>query len=258
MNLKKYFFLLLLLLGCKGFSQISNQLGVIAGPIAFQTDYGENKDYENIERNVGYSFGIVHYINFAFDASCNCFNRYKYFNDHFMVRNELSYYFSKLNHYGRYVDPSHTSLAADQLRAMEGDVSSVNLGTQLEFYPISMREYISGTYLFVPYGGLGIHANFLHSTNYSDMGDITDPTVMPEKFYGSNIKGVQNATVFSFVANIGLKFKLTRHSDILIDARYQTYISDWVEGLNPDSNLYPENEHNDAAISMSLGYILYL
>ncbi|SFU28169.1 hypothetical protein SAMN05216480_101331 [Pustulibacterium marinum] len=257
MNLKKLTLLFVFIaVTYSGYSQFSNQLGIMAGPVAFQSDYGETKNFDNIKGNVGYNVGIIHYMNFAFDASCNCFNRYSWFNDHFMLRNELSYTNVKLDHFGQWVAPDRTSYTAEQLRSMHGNVKNINLGTQLEFHPISLREFISGSYLFVPYGALGLQVNFASPENISDLGDITDPNVLPDKFFGTTTNDAQ--TVFSFTANIGLRLKINRRSDVIIDARYQYYFSDVVEGMEPDPEVYTENKYNDTAVYLSLGYIMYL
>ncbi|GLB52672.1 glutamate dehydrogenase [Neptunitalea chrysea] len=241
------------------FSQFSHEIGIIAGPTAFQSDYGEDKNFDNIKGNIGYSVGIVHYMNLALNSDCDCFNRYTYFNDHFMIRNELVYMNVTLDHFGKWVDPSLQSEVANSLRAMHGEVNVIDFGTQLEYYPIPLREFISGNYIFVPYFAMGTQANYYFPSNYSDYGNIitqNEEVFLPKYQNGQVNNGARVA--FSATANIGIKIKLTRDSDLMVDMRYQFYFSDWIEGMKPDPSIYTENQRNDSAVTLSLGYIFYL
>ena len=90
---------ILFLLICFGFSPnasaqfggFSHEIGVIAGPVAFQSDYGERYDLSTNAGNTGFGIGIIHYLNFSYKAECNCYTPETYFNDHFKLRSELSY-----------------------------------------------------------------------------------------------------------------------------------------------------------------------
>ena len=99
--------------------QISNaqlglyhELGVIAGPVQFRSDYGTREDSDTNLGNSGFGIGIIHYLNFTYTDDYNSAFTNTYFNDHFKVRSELSYNTSKLKHYGEWVDPSQTSADA--------------------------------------------------------------------------------------------------------------------------------------------------
>ena len=76
-----------------GFAQLgfSHEIGIITGPVAFQSDFGERKDFDTNKGNTGFGIGLVHYINFAYRADCNCYSTDTYFNDHFKLRSEISY-----------------------------------------------------------------------------------------------------------------------------------------------------------------------
>ena len=75
----------------------SHEVGVIAGPVAFQSDYGERYSLSTNAGNTGLGVGIIHYINFSYEAECNCYTPETYFNDHFKLRSELSYNKTNLN-----------------------------------------------------------------------------------------------------------------------------------------------------------------
>ena len=92
----------------------SHEIGVIAGPVAFQSDYGERYDFSTNSGNTGYGIGLIHYLNFSYKAECNCYTPETYFNDHFKLRSELSYNKTQLQHFGRWVDPNKTTLTAQQ------------------------------------------------------------------------------------------------------------------------------------------------
>lgn len=78
----------------------SHEVGLISGPIAFQSDYGERKDWKTNTGNSGVGVGLIHYINFSYRADCNCYTTDTYFNDHFKIRNEISWNKTTLNHLG--------------------------------------------------------------------------------------------------------------------------------------------------------------
>jgi hypothetical protein len=51
----------------------SHEVGVIAGPVAFQSDYGQRYNLNTNAGNTGLGIGIIHYINFSYEAECNCY-----------------------------------------------------------------------------------------------------------------------------------------------------------------------------------------
>jgi hypothetical protein len=44
--------------------RFSHEVGVIAGPVAFQSDYGQRYNLNTNAGNTGLGIGIIHYINF--------------------------------------------------------------------------------------------------------------------------------------------------------------------------------------------------
>ena len=124
MNTRNLLLVFLLLVAAKQdvYSQFgfSHEVGLITGPVAFYSDFGVRNDFETNSGNVGYGVGIIHYINFSYRADCNCYTRDTYFNDHFKIRNEIDFHKTRLDHFGKWVDPDRTSITADQLRAMSG------------------------------------------------------------------------------------------------------------------------------------------
>lgn len=57
----------------------SHEIGVIVGPVALQSDYGERHDLSTNAGNTGIGVGIIHYLNFSYKAECNCYARETFF-----------------------------------------------------------------------------------------------------------------------------------------------------------------------------------
>ncbi|MEO4007103.1 MULTISPECIES: glutamate dehydrogenase [unclassified Flavobacterium] len=236
----------------------SHEIGVIAGPVAFQSDYGERDNLSTDAGNTGYGIGIVHYLNFSYRSDCSCYTPETYFNDHFKLRTELSYNKTKLKHFGKWVEDSRQSVMANQLRGMRGSTAVTDLGMQLEYYPFSIRDFSVTPGAWAPFVSLGAHFNYFTTEAYSTLGPNlgTNPNVTPEKYIGA----VRNdsGTTWSVVSSVGTRYKLTELSDLMIDLRMQYYFSNWVDGMSPDPTRYPENKHNDWLVWLNVGYIYYL
>ncbi|HKX85218.1 MAG TPA: hypothetical protein VJL37_01005, partial [Flavobacterium sp.] len=215
--------------------------------------------------NTGLGVGLVHYLNFSYRADCNCYTPETYFNDHFKLRSEISYNKTKLNHFGHWVDPDKTSIAAQQLRAMSGSTSVTNIGMQLEFYPFSIRDFTSNTGTFGPFLSLGGQFSFYKpevGTTYGDGRLLNQANIYPKYWTPSDgeAHGFTNekGSTWSIVSSVGSRYKLTPLSDLILDLRFQYYFSNWVDGLNPNEDLYPENKANDWNVWLNFGYIYYL
>lgn len=241
----------------------SHEIGVIAGPVAFQSDYGERYDLTTNAGNTGYGIGIIHYLNFSYKAECNCYTPETYFNDHFKLRSELSYNKTNLEHFGEWVAPSHTSFEADQLRAMRGSTAVTNIGMQLEYFPWSIRDFTARIESWGPFISLGGQFSFYNAKAWSTMGPLGTPLTTFPKYrdpsegrpYGFSTEG---GSVWSVVSSVGTRYKLAPLSDLMVDLRLQYYFSNWVDGLNPNPDIYKENKANDWLVWFNVGYIYYL
>lgn len=253
---------LLLLIGLSNsaFAQFgfSHEVGAIAGPVAFQSDYGERHDFSTNMGNTGYGIGIIHYLNFSYKADCSCYTPETYFNDHFKLRSELSFNKTYLKHFGEWVDPSRTSTFNDQLRAMRGSTQVTNLGMQLEYFPLSIREFSSTIGGWAPFISLGGQFSFYDPAAWSTIGNgqMNTPATTPIKYF--NATQNESGSVWSVVGSVGTRYKLDRMSDLMVDFRMQYFFSNWVDGLNPNPSLYPENKANDWLVWLNVGYIYYL
>jgi len=175
----------------------------------------------------------------------------------------LSYNKTELQHFGEWVAPSKTSKEADQLRAMRGSTAVTNIGMQLEFFPFSIPDFTSTIESWGPFISLGGQFSFYNATATSTMGPLGTPLNTFPKYldpsegrpFGFSTEG---NSVWSVVSSVGTRYKLAPLSDLMIDLRMQYYFSNWVDGLNPNPDIYKENKANDWLVWFNVGYIYYL
>jgi hypothetical protein len=255
------------------FSQLgfSHEIGVIAGPVQFRSDFGSSNEAKTNFGNSGFGIGLVHYLNFSYRADCNCYTTDTYFNDHFKLRNEISYNKTNLEHLGFWVEPDKVTVQADQLRAHKGVAENFDIGTQLEFFPLSIRDFQGYAYRIAPFVSLGVHYTTF-SPQASTTFDNPDPSAFGDVFDRSNIYSfwfdnfpigsddypinVDGGSTWSVVSSVGFRYKLTKLSDLMLDLRWQYYFNDWVDGL--DHNWRNYDQHNDWLVWLNVGYIYYL
>jgi len=232
----------------------SHELGVIAGPLALYSDFGQRNDIETNSGNSTLAVGLIHYINFSYRADCNCYTKDKYFNDHFKLRNEIDYHKTTLKMRGRWVAPDQTNAAADYLRSLKGSTTVLEIGSQLEYFPFSIREFAARRHSLAPFISAGIHwIGYDPEITYDEAlgfeSDYYGGKYRPETFQQ------EGGNTWAFVASVGVRYKLTRLSDLMLDSRWEYYFSNWVDGLNPDVT---ENKANEWAYWLNVGYIYYI
>lgn len=249
------YLLLFLFLFCKerGYAQlgISHEIGVLVGPTAFLTDYGERYNLQNNASNSGFGIGLVHYMNFAYRAECNCYSVDRYFNDHFKIRTEIDYFKTDLEHFGPVADKN--TVGGKLLRGMHGKTQTFEIGTHLEYYPLSIRDYSSFSYLFMPFISLGVHFVNYNPEAFSDFGPLSDPNNVFPTFVGGI--DLDSGSTWTIVGIGGARYKISPVADISIEGRFQYYDVDWIDGLNIDA---PQNKFNDVVFWVNFGFIYYL
>ncbi|MGK0250709.1 MAG: hypothetical protein ACI81G_000139 [Gammaproteobacteria bacterium] len=238
----------------------SHEIGVITGPVAFQSDFGLRNDFDTNRGNIGFGIGIVHYLNFSYRADCNCYSRDTYFNDHFKVRNEIDYHVTNLSHFGE--ESEDNDFGGLLLRSHKGKATVLELGTQLEYFPMSIRDFAAGAYRVSPYFSLGVHFVSFDPEATSDIGPIGSPatTFAPFLQGDGRFGGIDDSagSTWAITWSTGIRYKLGIKSDLVLDARWHYYTSNWVDGLNPDERAYPPNRANDWIFWLNFGYIYYL
>mgnify|MGYP000099977657 FL=1 len=241
----------------------SHEVGIITGPVAFKSDFGLRSEFETNAGNTGFGIGLVHYINFSFRADCNCYTTDNFFNDHFKLRTEISYNKTKLEHFGEYVKPERTGIGAQQLRGHKGEANNIDIGMQIEYFPLSIRGFQSYAYKFAPFVSFGAHFvsfNPKVSTTYGS-GNVTNMSNFYSPWYAINPAvhevpiDASSGSTWSLVSSIGVRYKLNSDSDLMLDLLGQYYFSDWVDGLNHDLEY---NKYNDWLVWLNFGYIYYL
>ncbi|MNX42510.1 hypothetical protein D3C86_729340 [compost metagenome] len=146
---------------------------------------------------------------------------------------------------------------------MEGSTKVTNIGMQLEYFPLSIREFSASIGKWGPFVSLGAQFSYYSAEAHSSMGPLGTPLTTYPKYltptdgrpYGFS---TENGSVWSVVSSVGTRYKLTPLSDLMIDLRLQYYFSNWVDGLNPNPDLYKENKANDWLVWLNVGYIYYL
>ena len=246
------------------FSQLgfSHEIGVITGPVQFRSDYGIRENEPTNFGNTGIGIGVIHYLNFSYRADCNCYTTDTYFNDHFNLRNEISWNKTKLEHFGKWVDPNRTSIEADRLRGHKGFATNLDIGTQLEFFPLSIRSFQAFGYRFAPFASLGVHYTYytpdvsttFNNPDPSAYGDVTDPTNFYSAWDPGSIDASPGST-WSMVTSVGVRYKISKLADLMLDMRWQYYFNDRVDGLD---HQLPSNKYNDWLLWLNFGYIYYL
>lgn len=246
-----------------GFSQnrFTNEFGIILGPTAFQSDFGERRDFKSTAGNTGFGIGIVHFMNFEDTPG---YKPYDYFNHHFKLRSELSFNTTSLKHFGKWADPSRTGENADKLRAHTGETQNFDIGMQLDYFPFSLRAFSYATNSFTPFLSFGIHYTLYNPKVYTSYGD-GDPKNL-DNFYGpwhrysngtirdTEFVNSSSGTTFSLVGSIGTRYKVSYYSDFMLDLRWQHYFSDKVDGLN---HKLSSNKSNDYMVWLNIGFIHY-
>ncbi|MDX6180722.1 glutamate dehydrogenase [Flavobacterium sp. Fl-77] len=261
--LKKIAFSLVTLIGFSTTSMaqggFAHEIGVIFGPVTFQSDYGERHDLDTNLGNTGFGIGVTHYLNFSANN-----NRDRFFSEHFKVRSELSFSKTNLQHFGEWVEKDPARLGVQQLKAMRGSSTVFNLGSQLEFSPfMKIHDFENTIGAFSPYVSLGFLVSYYKSHVGSDLGQLGTPdTTFPKYLTPSDGHqfgfSSENGVVLSATAGLGAHYKIADMHDIMVEARFQMFSSDWVDGLNPNKDIYTENKNNDWQVWFNVGYIYYL
>jgi hypothetical protein len=242
-----------------GFSQ---EIGVAVGPVAFFSDFGQRYDLQTNTHNSGLGIGLLHYINFAYRADCNCYTRNKYFNDHFKIRTEADYHATNLDFFGD--DAESNTFQGAKLRAQHGKAKVFEIGSSLEYWPLSIRSFQANGYRLAPFISAGVHYVYYTPEVYSDLGPIGSPSTtfnsfLPDPTVGREASIVpEDGSTYAIVGGIGARYKLGPLSDLIFEGRWHYYGSDWVEGFAPQQPGNPDNRANDWIFWVRFGYIYYI
>ncbi|MBP1840367.1 THC0290_0291 family protein [Formosa algae] len=243
---KQKLLLILILFSSLNFSyaQTGYEIGLLVGPAQMRSDFGLREDKDTNSGNIGFGAGLMFDIN-----PMDWGSRRDYVYDHFKLRFDLSYNKTNLQHYGQYVDPDQTGENAERLRNQRGEAKNFSGGIALEYYPLSLRNFFYNFFDFSPYLILGAQMTYANpDSNVTDASQIYAPwglsAVNTESFYTTALN-----------TGVGIRYKVSGYSDFLLEAKWQFFNSDWVDGLNHDLSY---NKNNDSLIWVSVGYVYYL
>jgi len=247
--------------------KVTHEVGFNIGVPFFSTDYGERFHLPSSGAgNSGFGFALSYYTTFA-DYRYRWNQRTSYFRDHFRFRTELSYFSATLEHFGQHVEGE--SVGAYKLRSMEGKSKTINLGTQLEFHFTNITDYGSRRnpkmWLspYISFGIMGVYSSPTLTTTYGDGDWESDPNLLFSKWAVPGSVDVDPKFIFSITSSLGTRIKIGEYSDIVLEAKWQHYFSDWVDGLNATepygpNNADPNNLSNDWSLFANIGYVFYL
>ncbi len=235
-------------------AQKFHEIGVGLGPVSFRGDWGERGDTRTNLGNTGAGISVIHHLSFAYDR-----NFYRYFNRHFKLRNQLNIHYTELNHYGQW--QRGPSFGAEQLRAMSGQTTVIELGTGLDWFWEELRSYERSVKVFNPYAGAGINLVYYNpsvSTSLpGEIGSVTNtfPTFLPENAGERSRISNESDITLSLNFHAGTRYRLNEIMDLFIEGRWHFYMSDFVDGLDPRGS---QNESNDWMFMLNLGMTFYL
>ncbi|MDD3720899.1 MAG: glutamate dehydrogenase [Lutibacter sp.] len=253
---------LILSLNLNAQSEKSHEIGFIVGSASFTTDYGQRNNFKaNVGGNVGMGIGVIYYLNFT-DYRYRWNQRTSYFAEHFRVRAEASYMSAELKHYGEYAEKQ--SVGGEQLRAHTGKTYLLNLGAQMEFHLVDIVDFGSRRIpdlKWSPYVSAGAFVDYYDPSIKStyETGNWEDPGVLFPKWDNNLNPGASKdeaGITMSATFGVGTRYKLGEYSDLLIESRWQYFLSNYVDGLNAKND--PANKFNDWLLWVHVGYVYYL
>lgn len=246
--------LLLFLLGreplrAQIFSNTGQELGMVAGPLLFFSDYGSGNSFESEYGNVGMGVGLIYYINFSLIGS---FQRHHRFNDHFRIRSELIYHWSTLKHHGELAAKNNSE--GLKLSAMIGNTRVFEIGPHLEYHFHNIRDYTAYAFPLNPFVGIGGNFVIYSPLTYSTLGPLKDNLFYrwkPQDIF------IQRKTKinWAFVFTAGTRYRVAKSGDLVMNAQWRYYPTDWLDGFNHDT---PQNKNKDTIFWLNFGYIYYL
>ncbi|HFS67662.1 MAG TPA: hypothetical protein ENK67_05560 [Flavobacteriia bacterium] len=246
---KKIILILIFLVSVNGISQnkLLHEIGIVAGPVSMQTDFGERHHFPSSVLNIGIGVGLVYYI--SFDPERTYWNqRGDYLQNHSKLRFEISYMQDKLIQRGRYIKGNSTQ--AILLKAVTANPKLFNFGAQYEFSLFSAADQKN----FEPYFSIGGMYSLYQPNLKSALGDVeTNPSILPNAY----INGIHNekGKVGSLTLGAGTTYTTDSDLKFIVDFRWQRFISDKVDGLTP---LIPANKYNDWLFFLNVGMVFKL
>lgn len=233
-----------------------HDIGVFLGTSSLSSDYGESNQIASNTSNNSTSFAVAHYLQF-YDRSLRWDrNASSSLMNHLMIKTEFRY--SNTSNLQNFSEASlGNNPTAELTRAMRGSLSLFNLGTNLEYYFLPLRDYVfSNRILFNPYLSIGVNFSSFDRDITFDSSVVGKENLLQAKakipdeaFY------LGRGDSLSFSGAFGTRIKIANTADIVTQLGYQYFLSDDLEGINAN---VPQNSSNDWLINFQLGLIYRL
>lgn len=248
-------------IACYSQGRFAHEVAVVFGPAALQSDYSQKTTLSSNLDRLGFGIGISHFFNFS--SNRNPLRETSYFKEHFKLQTSLSYTQFKLKHDSNYIDQNPEAENAKKLKAMYGSTRITNIGSQLVYQFKNIHDFENTINSFAPYVSLGFFINKYNVATKSTLNILDLRRAVYYKYLSPSDgreRGftTENKITTSTAASIGTRYKLAPLQDLVPDVRFQYFHSDWVDGLNPNKQLHPENSKNDWLMWFNVGYIYYL
>lgn len=233
-----------------------HDIGVFLGTSSLASDFGETNQLNLNTSNNSASFAIAHYLQFYNTCLRWDRNASSRLINHLMIKTELRYSNnSNLQNFteARYGD----NPTAELTRSMRGSLSIFNIGTNVEYYFLSLKDYVySNKMVLNPYVSFGVNFSSYnrdigYDSSIMEKGNALQAksNIPDEAFY----LGIGDS--FSFSGALGTRIKVTNNTDIVTQFGIQYFLADDLEGM--DANV-PQNTNNDWLGNFQLGLVYRL
>jgi opacity protein-like surface antigen len=136
------------------------------------------------------------------------------------------------------------------LKGMTGSTSLINFGGQIEFSFFSP----TGFRLLEPYFSIGGFYTIYDAEVKSAFGDIEENiNFLPVQYQSGLFLDKDNASSFSL--SVGTRYHLNENLKTVIDLRYQRFLSDKIDGLEPQIS---SNKFRDWLLFLNIGIVFNL
>lgn len=243
-----FFYITILFYSFFSYSQTDSSIefGLSTGVSVLKTDYFEEEGFINdLTENSGLMLGVIAYFNVFNNSKSELSHNWA--NQHLKLRGELSYQRANLNHY---------NIASNSpLKNMHGVASILNLGTVMEYYPLSLPDFITINKKTRPFISLGIFADYSKPSVELDTGDWeNNPSLLIESYRGEALN-VDSKLALSLLFSGGIRYNFNENSALLFDIRWQSFSTDYIDAIKPEVS---GNKHNDWLYSINIGYMFTL
>ena len=221
-----------------------HELGLSVGVMSMQTDYGERGHFASSYGNIGFGVGAAYYLSFD-EYRVRWNDKTTFLKNHFRLKIGASYMKDNFIHRGKYIESN--SVSSLKMAAMRGSTKILNIGGQIEYY---IFDFMSDKKL-EPYLSGGLYYVFYDPELESELGNWRDdPNLIPSVYQNGSIQ-LQKDKTQSFSFGAGTRYN-SGDLTMIFDFRWQKFLSDNVDGLNP---LLGANKFRDWLLFAQVGVV---